>query len=379
MGRSLEKALVPLAALAVSLLLFGVFVALAGADPLDVYYQMYRGGFGTWFSFQNTLQRSAPLMLTALCCLIPAHLGLVVIGGEGALLLGALAAVIAGRAVGSAPPVIASAWMVLAGAAVGGLWIALAGALRALRGVNETISSLLLNYIAIALFNHLVEGPLRDPASLNKPSTRPIADASAIGNIPGMDVHWGLVFGLVACGLAYLLVMHSVHGFAARMIGGNVRAAALSGIRVARLTIVLCFFAGACAGVAGAIEVGAVHHTANATLIAGYGYTGVLVAFLARQHPLAAIPVSLLLGGINASGGLLQRAAHLPDATVKVLQGILFVVILASETLYGRWNWLPARRATSGVGARSAQKEPLLEADPVETSEAEPVQAKGVA
>ncbi len=367
MGRSLEKALIPFAALAVSLLLFGVFVAIAGGDPLDVYYEMYRGGFGTWFSFQNTLQRAAPLMLTALCALIPAHLGLIVIGGEGALLLGALGAVMVGHAVGSAPPMIASAVMVLAGAAVGGLWIALAGALRALRGVNETISSLLLNYIAIALFNHLVEGPLRDPASLNKPSTLPIADGAAIGNIPGMDVHWGLVFGLVACGLSYLLVMHSVHGFAARMIGGNVRAAALSGISVARLTIALCFLAGACAGIAGAVEVGAVHHTANATLIAGYGYTGVLVAFLARQHPLAAIPVSLLLGGINASGGLLQRTSHLPDATVKVLQGILFVVILASETFYGRWSWLTRRPAPNGV--KDEKAEPSAGAESLEASE----------
>jgi simple sugar transport system permease protein len=376
MGRSLEKALIPCAALAASLLLFGAFVAAAGANPLDVYYDMYRGGFGTWFSFQNTLQRAAPLMLTALCALIPAHLGLIVIGGEGALLLGALGAVIAGRLFGSAPPMVASTLMMLAGGAVGGLWIALSGALRALRGVNETISSLLLNYIAIALFNHLVEGPLRDPASLNKPSTFPIADASAIGNIPGMDVHWGLVFGLVACGLSYLMVMHSVHGFAARMIGGNVRAAALSGISVARLTIALCFLAGACAGMAGAVEVGAVHHTANATLIAGYGYMGVLVAFLARQHPLAAIPVSLLLGGINASGGLLQRTEHLPDATVKVLQGILFVVILASETLYGRWNWSRVRPAAKG----SALENPSEGAEPLApAAEAEPAQVKGIA
>ena len=374
MGRYLEKALIPCAALAVSLLLFGAFVAAAGANPLDVYYDMYRGGFGTWFSFQNTLQRAAPLMLTALCALIPAHLGLIVIGGEGALLLGALGAVIAGRAVGSAPPLLAATLMMGAGAAVGGLWVALSGALRALRGVNETISSLLLNYIAIALFNHLVEGPLRDPASLNKPSTFPISDAAAIGNIPGMDVHWGLVFGLVACGLSYFLVMHSVHGFAARMIGGNVRAAALSGIDVARLTIALCFVAGACAGVAGAVEIGAVEHSANATLIAGYGYTGVLVAFLARQHPLAAIPVSLLLGGINASGGLLQRTEHLPDATVKVLQGILFIVILASETLYGRWSFRLPRPLLTRKSAAEPMAEPLASG-----AQGEPTEVKGVA
>jgi simple sugar transport system permease protein len=379
--RALEKAAIPSGALVVSLALFGAFVAAAGANPFDVYSDMVRGGFGTWFSFQNTLQRAAPLMLTALCAVIPAHLGLIVIGGEGALVLGGLSAVMAGRSLAAAPPVVASAGMLLAGAAVGGAWIAFSGALRVMKGVNETISSLLLNYVAIALFNHLVEGALRDPGSLNKPSTLPIADGAAIGNIPGMDVHWGLVFGLFACVLAYLFIMRSVHGFAARIIGGNPRAAALSGISVARLTVVLCLLAGASAGLAGAIEVGAVHHTANATLVAGYGYTGVLVAFLARQHPLAVIPVSLLLGGINASGGLLQRSAHLPDATVKVLQGILFIAILASETFYGRDTFLGLRRRTSGTrpmkGPDPIDKPEVKPAATVEKAAKEPV--KGVA
>ena len=102
------------------------------------------------------------------------------------------------------------------------LWMALAGALRAYRGVNETISSLLLNYIAIALLNHLVEGPLRDPASLNKPSTLPIGDDNMLGNLPGLDVHWGLASGLVACLLAWVLMQRTTFGFAARMVGGNV-------------------------------------------------------------------------------------------------------------------------------------------------------------
>jgi simple sugar transport system permease protein len=125
-------------------------------------------------------------------------------------------------------------------------------------------------------------------------------------------------------------------GFGARMIGGNVRAALLSGLAVHRIVIVTCILAGAAAGLAGMAEVAAVHGTANASLIVGYGYTGILVAFLARQNPLAILPVAILLGGIEASGGLLQRQEHLPDAAVNVLQGILFVVILASETLRGR-------------------------------------------
>jgi simple sugar transport system permease protein len=340
---AIEAVTVPLAGMAASLVLFGAFVGLAGADVTDVYYQMYRGAFGSWFSFQNTLLRAAPLTLTALCTAMPAQLGLVVIGGEGALVLGALASVVAAHALQGA-----NAWVVLLAMAcsaclVGGAWIALQGTLRIVRGVNETISSLLLNYIAIGVFKHLVEGPMRDPSSLNKPSTRPIGEAYALGSIPGMDVHWGLVYGVVGCVLAYVLMRRTTFGFAAKIIGGNLKAALLGGLDVRRIVIVTCALAGAAAGLAGMAEVAAVHGTANASLIVGYGYTGILVAFLARQHPLGILPVAVLIGGIGASGGLLQRSEHLPDATVNVLQGILFLVILASETLRGRYSALVPR------------------------------------
>jgi simple sugar transport system permease protein len=226
--------------------------------------------------------------------------------------------------------------MLGAGALVGGLWIGFAGALRAFRGVNETIATLLLNYIAIALLNHIVEGPLRDPASLNKPSTLPIGDDNMIGNLPGIDVHWGLAWGVGMCLVTWILMNRTTFGFAARMVGGNVRAALLNGLPVGRLIVIATFIGGVSAGLAGSIEVAAIHGTANASLVTGYGYTGVLVAFIARGNPLAVIPVSLLLGGIGASGGLLQRVFDLPDATVNVLQGILFISILFSETFYGR-------------------------------------------
>jgi len=331
-----QAAAIPAAAIAVSLALFGVFVGLFGANPIQVFHQMIRGSFGTWFSFQNTLQRSAPLMLTALCTALPARLGMVIIGGEGALVLGGLAAASVAYLMPASSPLTVKVMMVAGGLLVGGLWIGLSAALRAYRGVNETISSLLLNYIAIAILNFLVEGPLRDPASLNKPSTPPLADDVMIGSLPGLDVHWGLAFGLVFCVVTYVLMDRTVFGFSARMVGGNVRAAQLSGLRVARLMVVTAFVAGGAAGVAGAVEVAAVQGSANASLVAGYGYSGILVAFIARHNPLAVIPVSLLLGGIGASGGLLQRMFHLPDAAVNVLQGILFITILFSETYQGR-------------------------------------------
>jgi simple sugar transport system permease protein len=237
-----------------------------------------------------------------------------------------------------APPdnIVGTALVLLAGALAGAAWIALAGALRQLRGVNETISSLLLAYTAIALFKHFVEGPMRDPASLNKPSTRPIAEALRIGTLPGADIHWGLVFGIAACVLLGLWLFFSSSGFATRVVGGNARAARLVGLPSTRIVIVACAIGGACAGLAGGIEVVAVHTAANASLIAGLGYAGILVSFVARHNPWVVIPVAVLFGGFGSAGSLLQRRLDVPDASVLVLQGFAFLLILASEALRGR-------------------------------------------
>ncbi|MBN9087405.1 MAG: ABC transporter permease [Reyranella sp.] len=340
-----ERIAVPTLALLASAVLFGLLLAIyARVDPLEAFALMYQGAFGTWFSWQNTLTRAAPLILTALCTALPARMGLIIIGNEGALVMGGVAAAAAGVAVIDAPAPVVQLAMAVAAMIVGGLWIALAGALRQWRGVNETISSLLLTYIAIALMNHFVEGPLRDPSSLNKPSTWPIGDQNMIGTITGTDVHWGLVLGIVACLIVYVWMRFTTWGFALQVIGGNPKTARMMGLDVGRYVLLACGAGGAMAGLAGMVEVAAIHGRANASLAVGYGYSGILVSFLARHHPLAIVPVSILLGGIGASGGLLQRRLDLPDAAVVVLQGILFVAILASETLYGRL-WKPKEAA----------------------------------
>jgi simple sugar transport system permease protein len=339
LARKAEPVAITLGAILTGTALFSLFILSVGKSPADLYRFMYTGGFGSWFSIQNSLSRASPLLLTALCVALPARLGLVIIGGEGAVVLGGVAAAaIALPIVGLLPPIVTLLLMALAAMVIGGIWIGLSGFLRHYRGVNETISSLLLAYIAIALMNQFVEGPLRDPASLNKPSTKPLPHDYMLGNIPGMDVHWGLVIGIVACILSWILIEMTSYGFAARIAGGNVRAAQIQGLPVGRLIAGFTAIAGSFAGLAGMIEVAAVQGSANASLAAGYGYTGILVAFLARHNPLAIIPVAILLGGINASGGLIQRRMGLPDATVLVLQGTLFIVILFCETFYGRFK-----------------------------------------
>ena len=339
-----EYIVIPALAVIASFLLFALFLIAIGKSPVEFMELVWRGGFGTSFSLQNTLQRSSPLILTALAVAIPARIGLIIIGGEGALVLGGfVAAAVAIPMIGVVPPFVTLPLMALAAIIAGGIWIGLCGYLRYARGVNETISSLLLTYIGIAIMNFFVEGALRDLSNPNKPSTKPIGSDYMIGSMPGTSVHWGFLFGILLCIGLWMLMSRTTFGFAARVTGGNFRAALAQGLPVGKLIVACCVIAGGCAGLAGFFEVAAIQGRANASLAAGYGFTGILVAFLARQNPLVIPPVAIMFGGIVAAGGLVQRRMGLPDATVQVLEGLIFIVLLTSETLYGRFSFFKPR------------------------------------
>ena len=333
-----ETAAITAGALAAALALFALFLLANGLDPLSVYAVLWLGGFGTSFSLQATLTQAAPLMLTALCTAIPARAGLLVIGGEGALVAGGVFAVLAGVAAAGLPAGLVTVATCAAGAAAGAAWIAMAGALKTVRGVNETISTLLLNYIAIAVLNHLVSGPMRDPAVSLKATSWAIPPEAMVGNLPGLGVHWGLAFGVIACLCTFTLLKYTVFGFSINVLGGNARAAQLVGLPIGRLTLLACALGGAAAGLAGAVEIIAVHGAASSSLAVGFGYGGILVAFLARQNALAIVFFAVLVGGISASGGLMQRRFDLPDAATQVLQGTIFLCVLASNAFYGRFR-----------------------------------------
>jgi simple sugar transport system permease protein len=263
---------------------------------------------------------------------------LLVIGAEGALVWGGIAAVLTGVSTAAAPALVGAILVLAAGALAGALWIAFAGALRLWRGVNETICTLLLNYIAVAILNHLISGPIRDFGETLKATSWSIPAAFRIGTLPYLNVHWGLAIGIGGCLALWVLMRRTTFGFAVAVLGGNIRAAQVAGLPTGRLMMIACLIGGAAAGLAGAVEVSAVHGAASESLVVGFGYAGILVAFLARQNPAAIIPVAVLVGGIAASGGLLQRRFDLPGAATAVLQGCIFLAVLASNALYGRWG-----------------------------------------
>ena len=249
--RVTEAIAIPIGALIASGIIFAVFLLVIGKNPIEFYGLIWTGGFGSSFSIQNTppargaadphrprLRHSRPHR---------AHHDRRRRRARARRLCGGGGRHSAGHRPGAG---------VRDAADHGddrdarrrGIWIGIAGWLRHYRGVNETISSLLLSYIAIAIMNFFVEGALRDPASANKPSTMPIGDAYRVGSIPGTDVHWGLAAGILLAILLWVLMTRTTFGFAARMTGGNARAAQAQGLPVGRLIVACCVIAGACVG-----------------------------------------------------------------------------------------------------------------------------------
>src|SRR5260370_16354253 len=266
MSNRVERLLFPLGAIVAALALFGVFCALFGANPFGVYGSIYTAAFGSWYSWQTTLVRAAPLLLCGLCTGLAARAGVIVIGNEGAVVMGGLGAIAVGLPALTLAPWTSLLLMALAAMVCGGLWIAISVALQHYRGVNAVISGLLLNYIAIARMTELIEGPLRDPTSLNKPASYPLTSDHRLPYFSGTHVHYGLVFGIVACLALWFLLERTTAGFAIKIAGGNVRTAKLGGLAVGRLVVMSGFLGGACAGLAGMVEVAAVHGRANESL-----------------------------------------------------------------------------------------------------------------
>jgi simple sugar transport system permease protein len=339
-----DATVISIAALCLSLTLFGLFVLCSDINPFEMYQLMFRGAFGTPYSWRSTMIHSAPIMLTALCVVMPARVGLIIIGGEGCVVLGGLMATLTAHLLPNSSPMVVLIAMIIVGSAAGGIWVAAIGALRLFRGVNETISSLLLNYIALAILNHCVEGPMHDPTFHDKVASYSIGVANTLGNIPGTEIHYGFLYGIILCIICGILMDHTTFGFAAKIVGGNIRAARISGLSVAKYSLAACFIGGSAAALAGVVEVAAVQGRANSDLSCGYGYAGILVAFVARQNPFAVIPVALLLGGVASSGDLLQAQLGLSSASVQVFQGILFLCILGLDTWAGRLGELKSMK-----------------------------------
>jgi simple sugar transport system permease protein len=316
-------------------MVMGALMLLAvGHNPLVIYAAMFQGAFGSLHGLAETLVKTIPLILTGLAISVAFRMLLWNIGAEGQLYMGAIAATgTALYALPSAPAPVLIPAMLLAGFVGGALWALIPGVLRAYLKVSEVITSLMLNYVAVLFADYLVLGPWRNPQGFGFPGTAQFPDAAWLPRFGTTRVHVGLIFGLVMAVLLYVVLRHTWWGYEIRVIGENERAARYAGINIKRTLLLVMALSGGLAGIAGMSEVAGIAHQLQRNMSPGYGYTGIIVAWLAKLNPWAVVLVAFLFAGLLVGGDQLQITTGLPSAIAPMLQGTILFFVLGGEFL----------------------------------------------
>jgi general nucleoside transport system permease protein len=307
------------------------FFALNVSTPWTAFVQMVQGAYGDGFALSITLVKATPILLCALSVALPARMGLITVGAEGQLYFGALT----GTAI-VLWLIHAAAWellpaMLLAAFLGGAFWGVIPGVLRAWLGINETIVTILLNYVALRLVEYVVYGPWKDAANLGWPATVSFPHAATFPafNLFGLTIHVEFLLACAAALVLHVLVTRSRWGLSLTILRSNQRAAMTAGLSYARNAVIVMALSGVIAALAGIVQTADVQGRLQPDISVGYGLSGFLVAWLAGQSFLGIVPLSLVMGGLVASADSLQLFAQLPFASTVVLQALLFGSVLA--------------------------------------------------
>jgi simple sugar transport system permease protein len=312
-------------------LVFAILLLAFGKNPLKAYMDIFSSTLGSTYGISEILVKMIPLTLTAVAVAVPSKIWLINVGGEGQLYIGALFATWGALTLNALPAWILLPIISVLGVLGGGLWASISGILRAKGWVSETISTLLLNYVAILLVNFFVFGPWKDPESANYPQTAEFVDAATLPAIGGTRVHLGFIFVLAALTLFYFVLSRTRWGLEMRAIGGNPEAARRSGIPISGYIILLMFIGGGLAGLAGMIEVSAIQGRLRPSLSPGYGFIGFLISWMAGGNPLGIVAAAFLLAVVTAGGDILQMAHGLPGSAVNILNALILFVVLSRQ------------------------------------------------
>jgi len=321
---------VPIAAIALSLLLAGALVIWAGESAFAALTLMTRGAFGTTFALSETLARAIPLIFTGLAAAVAFRARFYNIGAEGQLYLGALAATVFGTGLVALPGYAMIPFLFLVGATAGALALLLPWFLKTRLGVDEVVTTLLLNFIVLLLVSFALEGPMKDPMSLGWPQTAPIVDSGVLpALIERTRLHAGLWVALFAAIGIWLLLRYSVFGFAVRALGLNPDAARHAGIRPHATLLGVAVVSGALAGMAGVSEVAGLKGYLTLDISPGFGYTGIAVAMLANLHPLGIVLSAIFLAAITVGADSMSRQLDIPSyiADIMVASAVLSVLV----------------------------------------------------
>lgn len=325
-----------LGAIIVALFLGGILIKFAGGDPIRSYLHIASASFGSLGVFSDTIVKAIPLILVGLACTVAFRMHLWNIGAEGQFFMGALGAsavVLTPLLPAETPRWIFIPVMMLAGIIAGALWGFIPGFLKAKYNVNEIITTLMLNYIALSLVLFFVfavwsEGGFQMSPVFPKNAWLPrLTDySSQIKSLRGLTTHLGLILALLAVVVVWFILYRSRWGYEIRLIGDNPRAAQYAGINISKNIILVMMLSGGLAGLAGMSEITGVVHRLQTAISPGYGFTGIIIAWLAKLNPFAVVIVSVLFGALILAGREIQ-----PSGVPKMIQGIILVCLIASD------------------------------------------------
>lgn len=309
-------------------------MATYGANPFTAYAAMFSGALGSGFGLAEVVVKAIPLTLTGLAVALCATMLLWNIGCEGQFVMGGIGAAGAVLYLGPAlPPSLLLPAVLLCGAACGALWAFIPAVLRVWANVSEILTTLLLNYVAIILMEHLYFGPWRDPGGMGFPGTPAFPPAAMLPRFGDTRIHLGLGVAIAAAVALHYLLTRSKWGFSVRIMGRGPAAAAYAGLNVSRQTLLVMAASGALAGLAGVGEVAAIHYRLQEGFASGYGYDGIIVACLAALQPRLVPLCALVLGVFIVGGEQLATAMQLPASISRILEGALLFGFLLSETV----------------------------------------------
>ncbi len=314
---------------ALAFVLFALVLLAAGKNPIRAYADIIAGTILSRYGLSEVVVKMIPLTLTALAVAVPSRIWLINIGGEGQLYIGAMAATWAAVTFGGLPAWILLPFLAAWGFAGGALWAAISGVLRARSWVSETISTLLLNYVAILLVNFLVFGPWKDPASANYPQSVELAPTARLPLFFGTRIHLGVAFAVAALVIYHLIMTRTRWGLEMRAIAGGQDAARRNGIPVTTYVLALMVIGGGLAGLAGMAEVSAIEGRLRPSLSPGFGFTGFLISWMAGGSAYGIAATAFLLAVITAGGDILQMSYRLPGSAVNILMALMLFVVLA--------------------------------------------------
>ncbi len=322
----------PVAAAIAALLICAIPIAAAGAPVLDAWAVMVEGAFGSRFALTETLARAAPLILTGLAAAVAFRARLWNIGAEGQLYVGALAAVALGTGALDLPPALLVPLVGLAAAVAGGLWMLGPTVLKTRFGVDEVVTTLLLNFVVLLFVSMMLEGPMQDPFGMGWPQSEPIAEAAALPKIvPRTRLHLGLALALVAAVAVWVLVNRTVWGFRMRATGANPDAARFAGLRPGRVMLGVGMLSGALAGLAGFGEVAGLKGYLTQDLSPGYGYSGIVVAMLAQLNALAVVPAAIFVAAVFVGADSMGRAMGISSYIANLVVATALLTVLVSS------------------------------------------------